>query len=105
MTELDEFKAWMKLNRRKFLTECTDPHEVAYYAKLNGFSDEVVYPHLSHFETALRDGNIKNALRTEESRFNSALHLIDKKFCFDEQWLYVRKYQVLGIEWEGSNEH
>jgi hypothetical protein len=99
MTELDEFKAWMKLNRRKFLNEVWDPYQVAYYAKMNGFSDAVIYPHLSHFEAALRDASIDNMLRTEESRFNSALHLADKKFCFDEQWMAVRKYQVLGMEW------
>lgn len=86
MSELTDFKHWLKINRRHFLIDGYTSDEVAYLARLVGFEFTTICKELAHFNDALMGTNFENRLNFH---MRNEIKVIDRssgKTDLTEQW-------------------
>ena len=91
--ELDEMKAWLKLNREHFLAMGYCPDEVAYFAHMNGFSPKMVSEVLSHFQDAIQGSNFDNKAKMWLNCETSAIERLSNPFSLRERWFELQQYE------------
>ena len=94
--ERAEFKAWLKKNRP--MLRGRTPDEVAFLARLVGWNAEIVYAELSHFETAIRGGDIHRTATFHIGNEVAELEKRNGKIDLYEQWSALKDYLIYGTE-------
>lgn len=86
MTEEQELRAWLRLNRNHFLLGDYGPDEVAWFARMNDFSPILICKILSHFNDALGGTNFDNRINMHVTNETNTIEHLSGKVDLSEQW-------------------
>lgn len=87
----EDFKEWLKANRKHFQEGDYASDEVASMAHLVGFSWEVITPGLTHFKDAMAGTNINNRVAMFMECETWTIDQVHGAYSLDDQWRCLGK--------------